>query len=781
MHCKHCGEELNRDENDGFCCLGCNTAHSIINALNLGKYYEYCQTIYFKMPMKVHKVINELNYIDYINKTPQGYRISLIVEGIHCGSCVWLIENTLRQQRDVLSVQLNLSTKRLVIEWRNQDERYINDLVNITEKLGYKLIPFTPDASIAENQRNEHELLKCLIIAGFGSVSIMMITFGIWVANNNQEMTPYLRDMLHWVATLITVPAIFYAGRPFFRSALAALKARHSNMDVPISIATILAVAISMQELLRSSHYIYLDAAISLVFFLLIGRYLDLKVRNKARQAAQNLVLSQAQSITLFNDGALKLTGIKNAEAGDIAFVAAGGKIPVDGIVISGESEVDSSLITGETLPVRVREGGFVNAGTINLLNPLKIKITRLGENTTLSEIIRLMENAEQGKARFVQLADRIASYYTPVVISLSLLTLIGWLLMGARTADAVLYAISVLIITCPCALGLAVPIVQVIATSRLLSQGILVKSADALERLAQCQSFIFDKTGTLTEGMPKFVKSSDFPQDQLEAIASLAGQSRHPLCEAITRAYTGKLISVKVSEKKGFGVEASIAGVNCKLGNQVFCNVKNTIDDGFSEAWFKADGKKAVRLKFSDTVKADARQLMTWLKEKGFNTGIISGDRSKAVAIVAEQIGLPVYHAESMPQDKYEFIETLQKQGVKTVMIGDGLNDAAALKLAHVSMSPASALDIAQTSADIVFQGKKLWPVREAFEVAVSSVKLVKQNFAISIAYNLVTIPFAMFGFATPVMAAIIMSASSIMVVLNAMRLMLPKPAKVG
>ena len=778
MHCQHCGEKLSRDRKDDFCCLGCSTAYSIINALNLGKYYEYCQTIYFKMPMKVHKVINELDYLEYVNKTPQGYRISLIVEGIHCGSCVWLIENTLRQQPGVLSVQLNLSTKRLVIEWNHQGENYINELVNIIEKLGYKLIPFTPDASIAENQKNEHELLKCLIIAAFGSVSIMMITFGIWVANSSQEMTPYLRDMLHWVATLITVPAIFYAGGPFFRSALAALKAKRSNMDVPISMATILAVAISIQELLRSSQYIYLDAAISLVFFLLIGRYLDLKVRNKARQTAQNLVFSQAQSVTLFNNGALKLTGIKNAKAGDIAFIAAGGKIPVDGIIISGESEVDSSLITGETLPVRVEEGSFINAGTINLHNPLKVKITRLGDNTTLGEIIRLMENAEQGKARFVQLADHIASYYTPVVLGLSLLTLAGWLLMGARTADAVLYAISVLIITCPCALGLAVPIVQVIATSRLFSQGILVKSADAFERLAQCRCFIFDKTGTLTKGMPKFINAGDFTKSQLEVIASLAAQSRHPLCEAVTRAYSGKLISVKVSEKKGFGVEATIAGVNCKLGNRVFCKVKETIDDGFSEVWFKADGKKALRLKFSDAVKSDARHLVAWLQEKRFKAGIISGDRSKAVAIVAEQVGLPIFHAESQPQDKYEFIEKLQKQGVNAVMIGDGLNDAAALKLAHVSMSPASALDIAQTSADIVFQGKKLWPVREAFEVAVSSGKLVRQNFAISLAYNLVTIPFAMLGFASPVMAAIIMSASSIMVVLNAMRLMLPKSA---
>lgn len=771
MHCKHCGEKLNLGMSDGFCCLGCNTAYSVINALNLGKYYEYCQTLYFKMPMKVQKVLNELDYFEYINKTGQGYSINLIVEGIHCGSCIWLIENTLRQQQGVKTARLNLSTKRLVVEWCGH-ESDINSMVNIIEKLGYKLIPFTPDASIAENQKIEHELLKCLIIAAFGSVSIMMITFGVWVANLNHEMTPHLRDMLHWVATLITVPAVVYSGRPFFRSAAAALKTRHSNMDVPISLATILAVLISMQELMRSSHYIYLDAAVSLIFFLLIGRYLDLKARNKAREYAQTLVLSQARSVTLYNKGDLKLIGIKNAQAGDIAFVAAGDKIPVDGMVVSGESEIDNSLITGETLPVQVKKGNFVNAGTINLLHPLKIKITRLGDNTTLGEIIKLMENAEQGKAKFVKLADRMASYYTPVVISLSLLTLAGWLLHGAYVADAVLYAVSVMIITCPCALGLAVPIVQVIATSRLMAQGIIVKSADAFERLSQCQYFIFDKTGTLTEGNPKFINSGDFTNTQLRIIASLAKQSRHPLCEAITKVYTGKLLPAKLSEKKGFGMEATIAGINYKLGSHIFCKVKTAIDDGYSEVWFRAGNNPPLRLKFSDTVKADAGQLIAWLQAKGYKCEILSGDRSKTVAKVAAQIAIPSYHAEFQPKEKYEYIKGLQKQGINIVMIGDGLNDSAALKLAHASMSPASALDIAQTSADIVFQGKKLRPVREAFEVSVGALKLVKQNFIIALVYNLVTIPFAMLGFATPIMAAVIMSASSVMVVLNALRL---------
>jgi Cu2+-exporting ATPase len=767
MACLHCGEKTKSK----FCCFGCQSAYTLINSLNLQKYYEYCLTIYDKQPLKVHEVHNELNYREHIEESENGFKINLIVEGIHCGSCIWLIENALKSQVGVISARLNLSTRRLVISWQGAKEK-IDELVAIVEKLGFKLIPFTPNAAIAENQKKEHELLRCLFIAGFGVIAIMMNTLGIWVANSSGEITPYFRDMLHLVATLITVPAVIYSGRPFFNSAWKVLKARRSNMDVPISLATILAMLISFQELLRSGEYIYLDAAVSLVFFLLIGRYLDLKMRNRAREYAQNLILAQAQSVTLYNKGQLKLTTIKNASEGDVAFIAVGEKIPVDGVVLNGESEVDNSLITGETTPIAISKGSYVHAGTINLAQPLQVKITRLGEHTTLGEIIKLMETAEQGKARFVRIADRISGFYTPFVLTMSLLTLMLWLAKGASWADALLYAISVMIITCPCALGLAVPIVQVVAASRLMAKGIIVKSSDAFEKLAQLNYFIFDKTGTITEGQPKLTNVSDFNTKEIAIIAALAGQSKHPLCQAITREFAGKVSKIEAQEVKGLGMEATLKGVHYKLGSKAFCGITKNNQDGYSEMWFVAGKHKPLRLKFSDSIKSDAGDLIKWLGKNAITAEILSGDRQSAVSKVAKSIGVQIYYGEMTPQEKYAHISALESHGKKTLMVGDGLNDSAALKLAHASMSPASALEIAQTSADIIFQGNKLWPVKEAFIVAQNAVKLVKQNFAISLAYNAVTIPFAMLGYATPALAAIIMATSSIIVVANALRL---------
>jgi len=720
--------------------------------------------------MKVHSVENQLNYTTHVKTFDDRNRINLIVEGIHCGSCVWLIENTLKKQEGVLNARLNMSSRRLVIEWQGE-KKQVKKLVDIIEKLGYKLIPYDEQTSESERKATEYFLLKCIAVSGFASMSIMMISLGVWAGNIDQSLGPYVREFMHWLSTIIAVPAIMYSGIPFFKSAWRALKASRSNMDIPISIAIIVSTLISLHQIYIQGEYTYYDAAVSLVFFLLIGRYLDLRARNKASERAQNIILSQVRSVTLIQGNKLKLVEIKKAKAGDIAFVAVGEKIPVDGIVTEGESEIDNSLITGETVPFSIKVGDYVNAGTINLNNPIKIRITKVGDNTTLAEIIKLIEVAEQGKAKYVRFADKIASYYTSIVLALSSITLATWLYLGADLNAALLYAVSVLIITCPCALGLAVPVVQVIASSRLMAKGILIKTPDALEKLSEVDTVVFDKTGTLTLGKPVWINKVDFTAQEIKLISSIASHSKHPLSQAVFDNNL-KLLSVHAEEVRGMGLEATYGNKKYRLGNRKFCEVEHEVLDDKIEIWFRSSKQKAKRIILEDILKDDASRLVTWFKNLKMQPIILSGDRRYVVSQVAAKVGITSYKSEVRPVDKFHYLEDLARQEHKVLMVGDGLNDSAALKAAHVSISPASAIDIAQTSSDIVIQGNKLWPVREAYNVAHFANKLVVQNFALSFIYNALTIPVAMAGFATPILAAIVMSLSSIMVIGNSMRL---------
>ncbi len=769
MICEHCGTK-NPSKTSTFCCIGCEVACSIIKNLDLNKYYEYCKNIYNKAPMKVHTVENQLNYTPHVKTINDKHRINLIVEGIHCGSCVWLIENTLKKQDTVLNARLNMSSRRLVLEWEGE-KKLVKKLVDIIEKLGYKLIPF--DEQVSENERKvtEYFLLKCIAVSGFASMSIMMISLGVWAGNIDQSLGPYVRELMHWLSTIIAIPAIMYSGIPFFKSAWRAVLAKRSNMDVPISIAVIVSTLISLHQIYLQGEYTYYDAAVSLVFFLLIGRYLDLRARNKASERAQNIILSQVRSVTLVQGDKLKLVELKKAKEGDIAFVAVGEKIPVDGVVIEGASEIDNSLITGETIPSAIKVGDYVNAGTVNLNSPIKIRITKIGDNTVLAEIIKLIEIAEQGKAKYVKIADKISSFYTPVVLSLSVITFCIWTFLEVDFNDALLYAVSVLIITCPCALGLAVPVVQVVASSRLMAKGVLIKTPDALEKLSEIDTVVFDKTGTLTLGKPVWVNKSDFTTQEIKLISSIASHSKHPLSQAVFD-NSLKLLAVHAEEVRGMGLDAVHSNRKYKLGNRKFCEVDHEVLDDKIEIWFKAPKQEAKRIILEDKLKDDAHDLVNWFKTLKMHPIMLSGDRRYVVSQIASKVGITSYKAEVRPVDKFHYLEDLNKQNHKVLMVGDGLNDSAALKAAHVSISPASAIDIAQTSSDIVIQGNKLWPVKDAYITAKFANKLVIQNFGLSLLYNVVTIPIAMAGFATPILAAIVMSLSSIMVVANSMRL---------
>ncbi len=767
--CAHCGTPLAPTVSARFCCSGCAQAHDLIAGLGLANYYARRVLDADARPPRPEALdrSEEPPPVDARGMATTYY----LIDGLHCAACVWLIEQVLTRQSWVESARLNMTTRRLTVRWRPAKG---DDPARTIAALGYRAVAFDPAKLKRDDAAEETELLRCLAVAGFAAGNIMLLSVSVW-SGAVGEMGPATRDLMHWISALIALPAVGYAGRPFFRSAIRALANKRTNMDVPISLGVILATGMSLAETAGSGAHAYFDAAVTLLFFLLIGRYLDRRARGLARGAATQLAMLDSTTCQrLQPDGTAERIASERLRAGDLVLVAAGERVPADGRIAAGQSSIDRSVVTGEAEPVAVSAGDTVFAGTVNLGAPVRLEVTAAGKDTLLAEIVRLMETAEQGRARFVVLADRVARLYAPVVHVLALLTFLGWtLLADAGWHQALLNAVAVLIITCPCALALAVPVVQVVATGRLMRRGILLKSATALERLAEADRIVFDKTGTLTLGRLALSQPSAVDAQTLARAAAIAATSRHPLSRALVQAAETRLQRPVVPADGVIEVPGQgLARGDTRLGSRAFCGAGQDGAQVGPELWFGEKGAAPIRFGFTDQVRPDAGQVIAHLAECGYATELLSGDRAETVAAVAAETGIAEWRAAQSPLDKVARLKHLAEAGHRPLMVGDGINDAPALASAHVSASPASASDIARVAADVVFQGERLGPVAELLSVARGAGRLVRQNLAVAILYNLVAVPLAMAGYLTPLIAAIAMSSSSLLVVGNALRL---------
>jgi Cu2+-exporting ATPase len=766
--CRHCGASLAAGVED-FCCGGCAAAYRLIEELGLHRYYDGRhldpQT---RLPRPPDEAVPDV--AGYATAGRDGTQsLHLMVDGLHCAACVWLIESVLARQPEVAEARVSLSGRRLRLAWRGDPEAGAG-LAGLVQRLGYRVVPYDPQrvADLAADE--ERRLLRALAVAGFAAGNVMLLSVAIWAGVG--EMGQATRDLLHWISALIALPAVAYAGQPFFRAAWHALRRGRTTMEVPIAIGVTLATAMSLYETITSGQHAYFESVVMLLFFLLIGRYLDLRARGRARSAAEQLVVLMAQPATVIDaDGSTRRVPAATLAMGSTVLVAAGERITVDGRIAQGRSSIDKSLIDGESLPAALGPGDAVLAGMLNLAAPLTLTVTATGERTFLAEIVRLMEAAEQGRARLVALADRVARLYAPAVHLLALTTFAAWLFL-VPWQQALLNAVAVLIITCPCALGLAVPAVQVIASGRLMRQGILLKSATALERLAAVDTVAFDKTGTLTLGRLELRPDPALPAASLRLAASLAAASRHPLSQAIRRACPDATPRNNVIEHPGAGLSAFALGGEIRLGRRAFCGVATAEDDGFPELWLSAPGVAPRRFVFTDALRPDAAAAVEALQRGGRRVMLLSGDRSSAVAALASALGIREWQAGLRPEVKVAALATLAGEGRKVLMVGDGLNDAPALAAAYVSMAPASAADVSQTAADIVFQGQSLGAITETLAVARRSASLIRENLGFALAYNALAVPLAMLGLVTPLLAAAAMSTSSLIVVGNALRL---------
>jgi Cu2+-exporting ATPase len=688
------------------------------------------------------------------------------VEGLRCAGCIAKLENGLAAVPGVGAARVNFTTRRVSIA--HEPAIDADGLQQAITRLGFTAEPFMGEASNpgdAETRR----LLRALGVAGFAAMNIMLLSVSVWSGAEGAT-----RTMFHWLSAMIALPAVAYAGRPFFGSAWAALRQGRTNMDVPISIGIVLTCAISLFETVVGGRDAYFDGATMLLFFLLAGRFLDSAMRARAGDSVAALLRQAAPGGHVVGaDGGTRWRAAAELAPGMRLLVAAGERFAADGVVETGASRVDRALITGENLPVAVGVGAEVLAGTINIDAPLTMRVTAAEADTVIADIVRMMEAATQSKSLYVRIADRAARIYAPAVHSLAALSFAGWMIAGAGWHQSLLVAVAVLIITCPCALGLAVPIAQVVASGALMRAGVLVKDGSALERLAAADVVLFDKTGTLTLGRPMPAASLPLAAWEKPVALALAQASRHPLARALVAALVSEGVTPAavsdLSETPGLGVSGTIDGQCARLGRPDWVG-GDMSGDTLLTAFRLADAPVRL-LHFHDGIRPDAGAALARLAALGLPATMVSGDREAAVSAVAHQIGIDA-RSDLTPGDKLALIDQFQQQGHRVLMVGDGINDGPALKAAYVSIAPASASDVGKTAADLVFMGDRLLPVALAVAAARRTMAVVRQNFAMAIGYNILAVPLAIAGHVTPLVAAIAMSGSSLIVVANALRL---------
>ncbi len=686
-------------------------------------------------------------------------RLDLSLPTIHCAACISGVERALLAVPGVADARVNLTQKRARV--RVDQTVSAEQLVEVLVASGYEAHELDPGALAATTgDAASRDLLMRLGVAGFAMMNVMLLSVAVWSGASDAT-----RDLFHWISAAIAIPTIAFSGQPFVRNAARALRAARLNMDVPISLAILLAAGMSVFETAESGHHAYFDAALSLTFFLLAGRYLDQRTRTAARSAAAELSALEVPRAT-------RVTGETVAVAellpGDRVLVRPGARVPVDGEVTQGTSEVDRALLTGESLPDRAEPGTLLHAGEVNLTGPLTLAVTHAGKDTTLSRLADLVAMAETSKSRYASLADRAARIYAPAVHLLALGAFIGWLWISGDVRLALNIAVATLIITCPCALGLAVPAVSTAASGRLFRHGLLIKHATALERLAEVDTVVFDKTGTLTEGRP--VLSAHEADQREQGIArALAAASSHPLAIALNAGLDATPAPVEeIREVPGSGVEGVIDGWTVRLGRADWVGAPEA---GGTATWLKLGDAAPIAFRFVDTLRPGAAAAVSGLVARGFDVRLLSGDSDDAVRTLADAVGISDWKAGVRPDEKARIVDALRAQGRKVLMVGDGLNDTAALAAAHVSISPASALDAARTVSDMVFLGHTLEPLSDAVETASKARRRILENFGIAATYNMISIPVALAGLATPLAAALAMSTSSIVVTLNALR----------
>lgn len=781
-------------ESRAMCCAGCQAVAQAIVANGLTDYYQHRDALPESPREAIPQALQELGLFDHpdVQKNfvrPVGEHereAALILEGITCAACVWLNESHIAKQPGVTAVDINYATRRARVRW-DENITKLSAILEAIQVIGYRAHPYDVTRSEQLAQKERRTAQWRLFVAGFGMMQVMMYAFPVYVADG--DMTADIEQLMRWASLLLTLPVMVYSAAPFFNNAWRDLRFRRIGMDVPVALGVGSAFIASVWATLTAGGEVYFDSVTMFVFFLLTGRYLEMMARQKAARGVEAMaraIPAFAERLMHWPGGDAERVAVANLVAGDCVRVKPGETIPGDGTVIEGESSSDESLLTGESQPVSKRVGDTVTGGSVNVGSPLVVRLERVGESTRLASIRRLMEQAAAEKPALVQLADRIAMRFVGVLLALAFATGLYWL--NADPDRALWVFVAVLVVSCPCALSLATPAALTVATGALAREGVLVTRGHAIETLARADHWIFDKTGTLTVGRPSVVEArlaNGVDEASVFArVRSLEQASEHPLARAlVSKVGAGGTAPVKnLKAVTGKGVEARIDDRPLRIGAPAFVAELHGQPMPDEMADWLAAGDSVVALgeangwlawfRIADALRPGAKQALEHLRSLGVKLTILSGDAPQTVAAVAKVLGVSDFRGGMTPEGKHACLREIQERGETVAMVGDGVNDAPVLAQAHVSVAMGGGTDLARGQADVVLLSDDPVHLGNGVMLARRSLRIIRQNLLWAFTYNVVAIPLAMAGWITPWMAGIGMSASSLLVVLNALRL---------
>lgn len=789
-NCFHCGlpayEQYCADisgEKREFCCVGCLAIAQAINEGGLSDFYQFRDSVNGTASSQTPQY-NAYDLEDvqseFVCTSANGYRTAkLNVVGISCAACAWLIEKFLSSIVGVHQVRVNVSARRCLVEWDN-DVVELSSIMGALSKIGYQPQPALP-STLAETQKKEQRgLLLRLGLAGIGMMQVGMVAIGLY-AGETQGIEPHWQFFLRCVSWIIATPVLLYSANPFFKSAYRSVLLKHLNMDVPITLALTIAYVASAYATLSRSGDVYFDSISMLTFFLLLGRYIEAKARHSSAFTFSNLSLLLPLSVELFDENEKKLIPAKSVRVGDQIWVASGSVIPFDGVIVDGQTTVDESILTGEAEPLRKCSGENILAGSTNGDTGIRMEVSAVAQQTLLAKIENLIEAAASSKPRQQELADKVAAYFVGAVLVVAVVVSVAWYFIASEKILWVL--ISVLVVTCPCALSLATPVALTAGTLKLRKLGVIVRSRQFLEILPSIDKIIFDKTGTLTEGKLSVAEVRVFPhyhneirkEKVLDYIAALELNSVHPIAAAFKKTNI-RCIATHVQVDSGNGVLGIIAGAEFRFGHLRFSLAQSSVKleypgPGLWQLLTKG-GEPIAWILLADTPRVNIGTALDSFKNEGLEVEVLSGDRYVNVETFCREFNIEHYQGALRPEDKLEAVRAIQLLGQRVLMVGDGINDVPTLSGADVSMAMAGSTHLAESKADSVLMNGDLTTLANAVTFSKKVKSVIWQNFGWAVMYNLVALPAAAAGVLPPYMAAIGMSLSSLVVVLNALRL---------
>ncbi|WP_105901528.1 heavy metal translocating P-type ATPase [Vibrio gangliei] len=759
------------------CCPGCESVAQTIVDSGLVSYYQYRTAPADKVdlvPEQLQKLIHYDNVDvqqEFVRHNNELSEVTLSLEGVSCAACAWLIEKQLSACTGVKQIRVNITTQRANLVWDNKQTR-LSELIKQIHIIGYKAAPFEPN----QQEESYHQMMKQYLyrlgVAGLATMQVMMLAVALYFEVFS-DLDPEFKQFLRVVSLIFATPVLLYSAQPFYINAWRSLKARTLVMDVPVSIALIFAYVSSLWATIAGTGEVFFESISMFTFFLLIGRFLEMRARRKAAAASANL-------LKLVPAMATKLSGkqvpVRSLEIGDKVRVLPGEHIPADGKVLSELTLVDESMLTGESLPVEKHTHDFVYAGTTNVGDHFELEVTSHKADSVIANIVRLQDEAQFSKPKIAEVADYISKYFVAIILVIAAAT---WIFWHQHEPDSAFWImLSVLVATCPCALSLATPTAVTCSTSKLGSLGILLRKGHAFETLCKVNHIVLDKTGTLTEGNIMISEVDSFSneysqEDVLSIAASLEKHANHPIAAAFEIYQNNDVTVTDVRNLVGSGIEGYYQNKHWRIGTWRFVTQSDNDQQAqFSSIYLSCEQQIVARFGYSDPIRKESARFIEALKSQHIDITVLTGDSEQNTRNVLNQLNIDHFQASMKPQDKLDYLQQLNRDNV-TLMIGDGINDAPTLAGAHLSVAMGGGSDVAKSSADMVLLGDKLDKVLEARCLALQTRKIIHQNLAWSLGYNALILPLAVMGFVAPYFAVIGMSASSIIVVTNSLRLL--------